>query len=47
MSNFEETTEDVENSFLTNPEDVSFLVGTMIELGNLTKKIMMQLIVED
>ena len=35
MSNFEETTEDVDNSCLATTEDVSFLVGMRIELENL------------
>ena len=32
---FEDTIEDIENRFLANPEDVSFLVGIIIELYNL------------
>ena len=35
MSNFEETTDDVENRFLTNPENSSLLVGITIELDRL------------
>ena len=35
MSNFEETLDDIENRFITNPEDASLLAGTIIELGNL------------
>ena len=35
MSNFEDTIDDIEKWFLANPEDVSFLVGTIIETYNL------------
>ena len=37
MSNCEETLDYVENSFLANIEDVSLLVGTLIELDNLVE----------
>ena len=34
MFNFQETLDDIENRFLTNPEDMSLLVGMLIELDN-------------
>ena len=34
MLNFEDTTDDVENRFLANPEDLSFLLGLKIKLHN-------------
>ena len=35
MSNFEETIDDIENRFLAKPEEVSFLVGLIIDADNL------------
>ena len=37
MSNCEETLDHVENRFLASLEDVSLLVGTLIELDNLVE----------
>ena len=38
MSNFEDTTDDIENWFLANPEDVSLLMGLTIDLDNLIEQ---------
>ena len=46
MSNFVETLDEIENCFLANPRDVSLLVDTLIELGNLIETPMMKLIVD-
>ena len=35
MSNFQKTLDDVKNVFLTNPEDLTLLVGVLTELDNL------------
>ena len=38
MSNFEDTTDDIEDNFLANLEEVSLLVGLEIETGNLIEE---------
>ena len=38
MSNFEEAIDDIKNLFLADPEEVSLLVGLMIEASNLIKQ---------
>ena len=38
MSNFEVTAENMENRFLSNPEEVSLLVGLKINTDNLIEK---------
>ena len=38
MSNFEDTIDDIENWFLSNPEKVSLVVGLIIEMRHLIEK---------
>ena len=38
MSNFEDTTEDIENRCLAKPEDVSLLVVIIMDSGNLSEQ---------
>ena len=38
MSNFEETINAIENRFLSDPEEVSLLVGLTIEMDNLIEQ---------
>ena len=38
MSNFEETIDDIKNSFLADPKEVSLIVGLTIETDNLIEQ---------
>ena len=38
MSNFEDTIDEIETRFLSNPEEVSLIVGLRIEVENLIEK---------